>query len=59
MENPESLISNIQDLTMAEKNEEDIKPQNKEIKYSVKTRNPKSLWLNGQSKGNLLVFQIT
>ena len=57
MENPESLISNIQDLTMAEKNEEDIKPQNKENKYSIKKRNPKSLWFNSQSKGILLVFQ--
>ena len=59
MENPESLVNNIHDLTMAEKNEEDIKPQNKEIKYSLRTRNPKSLWLNGQSNGNLLFFQLT
>ena len=41
---------------MAETNEEEIEPQNKGNKYSFKKRNPKSLWFNSQSKGNLLVF---
>ena len=41
---------------MAEKNEKDIRPQKKGTKYSFKKRNPKSLWFNSQSKGNLLVF---